>query len=300
MIDLREHRQVAGTNQGVHGVGVRVALGAEGWRGRLALVTLTAVTATAALTIEILVAHHLNGRGTSLGAALAWSVAAIGTWAIVAVPGLAIVESLAAHRSDAGWRRPATVALIAGLSLLLVAGAVTLRALVDPVLPDAARNGGSFAANWLRYAVRWSGPGALATATILLAGWVRVVRRRALRPVPTPAEPPLDRLVVRIGTRSVTVAVDGARWFEASGNYTVVHGPHGQTHARITMATLEARLDPARFVRVHRSAIVALAEVREVRAPRDGPATLRLSDGSIVPLSRVGRREIERRLGQRA
>jgi two-component system LytT family response regulator len=65
------------------------------------------------------------------------------------------------------------------------------------------------------------------------------------------------------------------------------------------MAELELRLEARRFVRVHRSAIVALDAIREVR--RHGAShEVVLADGQVLPLSRVGRKALEARLGQRS
>jgi two-component system LytT family response regulator len=60
---------------------------------------------------------------------------------------------------------------------------------------------------------------------------------------------------------------------------------------RATLASFEGRLDPQRFVRVHRAAIVNLHDVREVHDT--GGLLLVLSDGSQVPVSRARRRQVE-------
>ena len=63
---------------------------------------------------------------------------------------------------------------------------------------------------------------------------------------------------------------------------------------RATLASLEERLDPHQFVRVHRAAIVNIDEVREVRD--EGGLVVVLSNGSSVPVSRSRRRHVEPRL----
>ena len=67
---------------------------------------------------------------------------------------------------------------------------------------------------------------------------------------------------------------------------------------RVPIGSLEARLDPRCFVRVHRSAIVNLARVREVQTPPFGQAVAVLQNGQRCPLSRGGRGRLEKVLGQ--
>jgi two-component system, LytTR family, response regulator len=110
----------------------------------------------------------------------------------------------------------------------------------------------------------------------------------------------LDRLVVRVGTRSIPIEVNSATAFFADGNYAEVLVDGRRVHARITMAELHRRLDSSRFVRVHRSAIVAVSAVRELRTPRGRGASLVLGDGTVVPVSPTGRRALGARLGRPA
>jgi two-component system LytT family response regulator len=70
-------------------------------------------------------------------------------------------------------------------------------------------------------------------------------------------------------------------WIEAEDDQAVIHAGTAAHRVRQPLAALEARLDPERFVRVHRSAVVRLDRVRELRE-----MTLVLRDGSEVPLSR--------------
>ena len=82
-----------------------------------------------------------------------------------------------------------------------------------------------------------------------------------------------------------------ARWIEAEGYYVLVHTRRGRHMVRATLASFEGRLDPQRFIRVHRAAIVNLHDVREVHDT--GGLLLVLSDGSQVPVSRSRRRQVE-------
>jgi two-component system LytT family response regulator len=114
-------------------------------------------------------------------------------------------------------------------------------------------------------------------------------------PAPSPAaEPaPATRLEVRLGDRRRFVAVADIDWIEASDYYVRLHAG-GRSHLlRETLQELEARLDPRRFVRAHRSAMVAVDRVAELRADGAGRPVLVLRDGTRVPVSRSRREQVE-------
>ena len=75
-------------------------------------------------------------------------------------------------------------------------------------------------------------------------------------------------------------------WVEAAGNYSRLHvGP--KVHLlRETMNTLELRLDPKRFLRIHRSTIVRTDRIRELKPWFKGEYLVVLLNGSELPLSR--------------
>ena len=113
-----------------------------------------------------------------------------------------------------------------------------------------------------------------------------------LRPT-APAERPayLARLSFRQDDHTVIVNVDDVIWIEAEDYYVLVHTRRGRHMVRTPLASFEERLDPQRFVRVHRAAIVNVQDVREVHDV--GGLLLVLSDGSQVPVSRSRRRQVE-------
>jgi two-component system LytT family response regulator len=75
-------------------------------------------------------------------------------------------------------------------------------------------------------------------------------------------------------------------WIEALDDYAGVHTA-GKTHrVRATLATLESRLDPAHFIRIHRSTIVRLDQVREWKADGNDDMVLMLRTGAELPVSR--------------
>jgi len=97
-----------------------------------------------------------------------------------------------------------------------------------------------------------------------------------------------EKLAIRDGQRVVRVDIDAIQWIDAAGDYMCVHAADGSTHVlRGTMHDLEQRLDPRRFQRVHRSAIVNLARVRELRPHQNGEYFLVLDSGHELKLSRT-------------
>jgi two-component system, LytTR family, response regulator len=107
-----------------------------------------------------------------------------------------------------------------------------------------------------------------------------------------PPEPP-RRLVVATGGADLVLDLAEIEWIEADDYYAAVHA-RGRRHLiRESLASLEGRLARGRFVRVHRSAIVNLAQVREVRASRGEEPAVVLHDGTRLPLSRRRRRMVD-------
>ena len=101
------------------------------------------------------------------------------------------------------------------------------------------------------------------------------------------------RILVRDRDRTHVIDVGTIDWIEAADYYAVIH-VGGESHLlRETMTQLEQRLDPAKFFRVHRSAIVPLDRVREIRPLIRGDRELVLADGTRVRLSRARRAAFE-------
>jgi DNA-binding LytR/AlgR family response regulator len=99
---------------------------------------------------------------------------------------------------------------------------------------------------------------------------------------------------VRRKDKEVLVSAHDIAWIEAAGNYAILH-VGGETYdIRSSLARLEAELDPARFVRVHKSFIVNVARVREVEPWINGDSRLKLDDGAVVSLSRRYRPRFEK------
>jgi len=107
----------------------------------------------------------------------------------------------------------------------------------------------------------------------------------------------IERLVARLGDRSTVIAIDDIDWIEAQDYCAAVH-VGAQAHVvRQTLAALEARLDPRRFVRIHRSAVVNIARIRELDHADASELVVVLASGARLPVSRRRREALERALG---
>ncbi|HEY7697892.1 MAG TPA: LytTR family DNA-binding domain-containing protein [Vicinamibacteria bacterium] len=122
--------------------------------------------------------------------------------------------------------------------------------------------------------------------------------REQLRHSGEPAEIPLSRLLVRSGDGLSVLKVDDVDWVEAADNYVKVHAL-GETHLlRETLAHLQSRLDPARFLRIHRSTLVNLERIQSLHPLFHGDQIVVLRDGTELTLSRRYRNDVESLLGR--
>ncbi|HNX50159.1 MAG TPA: LytTR family DNA-binding domain-containing protein [Thermoanaerobaculaceae bacterium] len=108
----------------------------------------------------------------------------------------------------------------------------------------------------------------------------------------------LTRFVVRMGGRVYFLRAPEVDWLEAEGNYVVLHVGKEKHLIRDTMCRLEARLDPGQFVRVHRSTIVNLERIKELRSTLDGELMIVLEDGCKLAVSRGFRDGLQRLLDE--
>jgi two-component system LytT family response regulator len=97
---------------------------------------------------------------------------------------------------------------------------------------------------------------------------------------------PMTRLFVRSGAAIVPVAVAAVSWFEARGDYVAAHAGPARHLLHLSLNRLEARLDPRRFVRIHRTHIVNLDQVTAFRRERKGLLVAELADGTRLAVSR--------------
>ena len=98
-----------------------------------------------------------------------------------------------------------------------------------------------------------------------------------------------DRLLVKAAGRVLFLRVEEIDWIEAAGSYVRLHVGRDGHLLHEGMAALWARLDPARFARIHRSTIVNLDRVRELQPWFHGDAVAILRDGTKLQVSRTYR-----------
>jgi DNA-binding LytR/AlgR family response regulator len=105
---------------------------------------------------------------------------------------------------------------------------------------------------------------------------------------------------VSTGSRNQPVDSDIIEWIGAAANYAVIHWNGREGLVRETLKTLEQRLDPEVFVRIHRSSIANLAMVESASSLSDGSWRLVMKSGDELVVSRTHRDQILARLGRRA
>jgi two-component system LytT family response regulator len=110
---------------------------------------------------------------------------------------------------------------------------------------------------------------------------------RMLRLLDQQNEKYASRFTVRTGSRIQVVPAEDLEWISSAGDYTELHTRSAIHLLRETMNSLEQRLDPSRFARVHRSRIVNLAGILELRSIENREYIVKLRDGSQHRSSRT-------------
>lgn len=103
-----------------------------------------------------------------------------------------------------------------------------------------------------------------------------------------------ERLLVRVGNRYLFVRSRGITWVEGAGNYARLHLEHGTCLVRLPLHDFDQLLDPNVFVRIHRSTIVNVERIRELRPLIGGNFVVTMDDGTELRLTRTFRRDFER------
>jgi two-component system LytT family response regulator len=103
-----------------------------------------------------------------------------------------------------------------------------------------------------------------------------------------------SRFVVRTGSRIQVVSAENLEWIAAADDYSELHTRNSTYLLRETMNSLEQKLDPARFARIHRSRIVRLDRILELRTIENREYMVRLHDGSQHRSSRTYADRLER------
>ena len=115
---------------------------------------------------------------------------------------------------------------------------------------------------------------------------------------PAVPERKLDRLVVKSGGTTRFIRAIDIDWIEAAGVYVTLHVAGKELLYRAALNDLAEKLDPRRFVRVHRSALINIESVVQLEPISHGEFEAVLRDGSRTRVSRTYRGQLEKRLGQ--
>ena len=96
----------------------------------------------------------------------------------------------------------------------------------------------------------------------------------------------LDRLMIKAAGRITFLSIDEINWIEADDKYVHLHTGKIAPMVRQTLSAMETQLDPKKFRRVHRSAIVNVGRIKELQPLFSGEHSILLEDGTKLTLSR--------------
>ena len=181
-----------------------------------------------------------------------------------------------------GWRsiaiHAAAAAVLAGV-LIVVSCVLAAWVLMGEIAPSAAEIRSQLAGNWV-------------LLTFALCAFAAIVHLLNLFP---PASQPTARIAIKTRGRLGYLDLASIEWIESQGNYLALHAG-GRSHlVRETLRSFAGRLDPDRFIRVHRRVIVAVDRIREIQPLANGDSTLILQDGHTIRASRSYREAVRKR-----
>ena len=105
-------------------------------------------------------------------------------------------------------------------------------------------------------------------------------------------------LLVKTGRRLFLLKVDEITWIEAQGNYVRLHHGAKSYLMRESLTALEGQLDPANFLRIHRSVIVRINQIRELQPWMHGEYRVILENGTQLMLTRNYRQNLQKVIGR--
>ena len=108
----------------------------------------------------------------------------------------------------------------------------------------------------------------------------------------------LERLVIKTGGRITFLSTDEINWIEADDKYVHLHTGKVSPMVRQTLNAMEAQLDPRKFSRIHRSAIVNVERIKELQPLFSGEHSILLEDGTKLTLSRSYKDKLFELLGK--
>ena len=98
----------------------------------------------------------------------------------------------------------------------------------------------------------------------------------------------LERIVIKDGPKISIVAVESVKWIEAQDDYVLIYSESGKYLKQKTMKYFENHLDPAEFVRLHRSYIAAVKRIKKIELLEKESYRVSLEDNTILPVSKSG------------
>jgi two-component system LytT family response regulator len=120
-----------------------------------------------------------------------------------------------------------------------------------------------------------------------------LLSEHAAQQQPAAGETFVERFLVKQGNRVFFVKAEEIVWIEATDYCVSLHAGTKVHILRETMSDLENKLDPAKFLRIHRSAIVNLQRIKEVQTKSGGEYVVVMKDGTQLKLSRGRRDQLE-------
>lgn len=238
-------------------------------------------------------------HGLDLFASLGWAALLFSPWVVVSLMVWAVLRLI----------RPPTraVVVLAGLTLPVVPLAAIAATTVDAALRGTVWSGAELLGRAVdRLPVAILLYTAVAAAGLAASHWLRADRTLremqalalALEGLRAPTSETPVALMVSVGRRRVPVSPDEIEWISSAGNYAVVHWRDQEGLLRETLHQLEARLETARFTRGHRSTLINLARVAELRPLADGAWRATMDSGAELVISRTCRDAVLSRLGR--
>ena len=185
----------------------------------------------------------------------------------------------------------------ASLALALIVASCILAAwgFYGEWLPSVEDVWNEFVSNWLLLVYALCALTAIAHAVYF---FYRVGDVPAEVTVVAPAETQyLSRVAIKNRGHQSFLDITSVDWIETQGNYLALHAGAAPHLIRETSLLFETRLDPARFVRIHRRVIVAIDRIRDLRPVANGDADLRLINGQQLRVSRNYRKSLAEKWG---
>lgn len=197
-----------------------------------------------------------------------------------------------------------TVAAALGCGVVMILG----RAVIDHLVVSTLNEPPSSWSRHFRFTMIWGGYFAGASLAFLSLAPGKTARAHSTEASPLPSKPPdppevandasfPEALWVSRGRETVRVPVEAIQWVEAEGDYVRLHARTGGGLLRGTLTGLEAKLDPAVFARVHRSAICRRSAIVAMLRKPSGALAVRLDSGAEVPVGRRYRDSVVDMLG---